>query len=155
MPDADRAQLARQQAALVAALTTGAAPPADFDEPRVRLAARTLHRKRARAVAKTWPALAAALGRSFNEHFRAYADAHPLADPDPAADGAAFARHAGTLGLLTDAARVELALHRAARGWPVRLARFRESSHVAVALRLPCFGRRVFRLPFPQKTRRG
>jgi len=64
-----RASLALQQAALVNALVTGCAPPAGFDPHRVRAAAESLARKRAKSAARAWPGLASAMGKTFDEHF--------------------------------------------------------------------------------------
>ena len=53
-----RDDLARRQAALVAALVAGASPPPGFDETRVAATASALMRKRAGEVAALWPVAA-------------------------------------------------------------------------------------------------
>jgi hypothetical protein len=146
--DPDRQSLADQQARLVAALTAGAAPPAAFDPAQLSAAVRSLYRKRARAVAKTWPALAASLGDRFDDLFAAYAIAHPLPVDGALADGHVFADHLRRANELPDPARVELLLHQTTRGWPIRLARLRDAHRLALALRLPTGRVLHTRIPF-------
>jgi hypothetical protein len=61
--------LAERQAALVAALVTGAPDPAGFDPARLSAARRALLRKRAGEAAKHWPVLAASLGSRWSTVF--------------------------------------------------------------------------------------
>src|SRR5690348_146415 len=86
------ADLAARQRSLVAALVTGAAPPAGVDPRRVEIQARALLRKRSRSVARRYPELAEALGAGFWPAFQDYAKAAPPPDCS-AADAQAFARY--------------------------------------------------------------
>ena len=96
------------QAQLVGALTEGAPTPADFDGARLAATAEALLSKRARAVARAWPRLARAAGKTFATRFADYARAHPLpCDGSPMADGRAFVAWLERAGWLTDEARVE------------------------------------------------
>jgi hypothetical protein len=106
-PAAARERLAAQQAALVRALIAGGPPPAGLDPARVVATASALARKRARQVAKTWPALAHSLGDGFTTRFVAYAAANPLPPGGALADGLGFARTLAQAGELTGEARVE------------------------------------------------
>ena len=72
-----RDRLAAGQAALVRALVGGGPVPGGFDPGRVRATSTALARKRAREVARAWPALAAELGEDFTGEFLAYAAGRP------------------------------------------------------------------------------
>jgi len=86
-----RARLAARQAELITALYGG--PPAPGLDPRmVRATSAALASKRARAVARAWPALARGLGADFAGRFTAYARATPPPDAGALADGLAFSR---------------------------------------------------------------
>jgi hypothetical protein len=100
-----REDLARRQAALVAALVTSLPMPEGFDEPRVRVAAAALMRKRASEVAAAWPALRVSFGPRWNDAFATWAAGRP---PNGALrDGWDFARsRAADLG---QSAAIELA----------------------------------------------
>src|SRR5579859_2378453 len=90
-PDLPRAGLARDQAALVAALTGRAEAPDGFDQARIALLRGGLRRKRARAIARTWPRLAAALP-DFDTLLQEFMTTHPGPNAGgPAADGRDFA----------------------------------------------------------------
>ena len=86
------ADLAARQRSLVAALVTGAAPPAGVDRRRVEIQALALLRKRSRSIAKRYPELAVALGSCFWPAFQGYAKAAPPAECS-ATDARAFARY--------------------------------------------------------------
>jgi hypothetical protein len=88
-----RRELETRQQALVAALVAGADPPAGMDGRRIEIQAAALLRKRGRAVARTWPELAAALGPAFGRYFEDYAASGRPAPGGSAADGRAFARY--------------------------------------------------------------
>jgi hypothetical protein len=121
-----RQQLQARQASLVAALLTGADPPADMDSEKIRVQAAVLIRKRGRAVARVRPELAAALGDDFYSAFHGYATGRSGPPPDCAtADAREFARY-----LLRSRPHHSREMRRATR----RLAR--------VWPRLPWFGRR-------------
>ena len=101
--------LAAQQEALVRALAGQAPPPAGFDTAQIDATAESLLKKRARTVARVWPALARALGDTYAAQFGAYARATPLpADGSPVADGHAFAQVLSRRGDLSEDARWEL-----------------------------------------------
>src|SRR5262245_61180971 len=104
MPSAElRRRLAEDQARLVQALTGLGEAPAGFDSDRLRAASEALARKRSRAVARAWPALARALGEAFDEKFCAFADHTPLPSVGGAlADGRAFVAHLAARGELPD-----------------------------------------------------
>lgn len=160
----DREAYAARQAQLLDALLRGDEPPEGFDTAQAGAAGSSLRRKRGRAVALAWPALALALGDGYGARFDAFArsvDAPPSGDP--LADGLAFALRLQP-GELTDDARVELLLARAALGRDrdgrrrprrtpfaaaARLAAPRPRTLIVVAL--PGLGRRC--LPIARRTR--
>jgi hypothetical protein len=158
-----RAKLSSQQAALVTALMARGELPAGFDVVRLRAAAASLARKRARAAARTWPGLARALGRRFGELFTAYAEAAPLPrDGGPLADGRAFARWLAARGELPEAGR----LHALAvdlryagnpdglvpRRWPTyRTAWLHQSRRLIVAVWLPWLGEHWLSIPLGRR----
>jgi hypothetical protein len=151
MSDEDRRQLAAAQAALVEALTAGAATPAEFDAARVALAAKGLMRKRARGVERTWPAAAAV--PDFDVHFARFAATYP--DPaNAAADGLAFATWLLRERLMHDAGRAELLGRLTRRGWPVRAMRTADARGILVAVRWLRIGVRCYplRLTQPRDT---
>jgi hypothetical protein len=84
--------LAERQRALVAALVGGAAAPAGVAPDRVRAQALALVGKRARAVARHQPELAAELGEEFRPAFQRYAAARPGPPANSADDARAFRR---------------------------------------------------------------
>jgi hypothetical protein len=149
----DRAAYGARQAQLLDALLRGDEPPEGFVVAQADAAGRSLRRKRARAVAGAWPALAHDLGDAFAERFDAFARAAGApASGDPHADGRAFARALGRDVPLGDAARAELLLTRAGlRGRGVFLGAAwlrRPQRRLLVAVALPRLGarHRSFRL---------
>jgi hypothetical protein len=111
----DREAYAARQAQLLDALLRGGEPPPGFDAEQAGAAGRSLRRKRGRAVAQAWPALALQLGDTFGACFDTYAravDAPPSGAP--LEDGLAFVRSLRHVTPLGDDARVELLLARAA-----------------------------------------
>jgi hypothetical protein len=151
----DRAAYAAQQAQLLDALLRGDGYPEGFVVADADATGTGLRRKRARAVAHAWPALAMSLGDAFGARFDAFArdPAAPLGG-DPFADGLAFAGFVGRASL-SDDARAELLLGRAAvpRRLPwVRAAWLRRPyRRLLVVARLPLAGR-VWR-SFPSRPR--
>jgi hypothetical protein len=147
-----RAALAAQQARLVGSLTAAAPPPEGFDAARVLLAAATLRNKRRRGVARAWPGLPSSLGEHFHDLFDAYASAspHPAAG-GPAADARAFAEHLARSGRLPEPARLELALARCRRGFPLRAVLLRDPRRLLLAARLPGWGVRYLRVPLGRR----
>ncbi len=75
-----RARLARDQAALLAALVAGGPPPRGFDPGRLDVQRRVLLAKRADTVAKVAPELPTILGEEFHGLFLDYARARPLTE---------------------------------------------------------------------------
>src|SRR5262249_47592483 len=152
---------AAQQAALVKALTSGTAPPADFDVARIEAAAEALARKRCRGVARTWPALRRALAESFEPRFAAFSAATPLPeDGGPLADGRAFARFLAAAGVLPEEARLELmavdlsyvSTNRGLlprRGFTMRIAVLRRACRLVLGIRMPWFGVRWLSINAP------
>jgi hypothetical protein len=98
-----REELARRQAALVAALVLGQSVPEGFDPDRVRATTEALLRKRASEVGAQWPALRSQLGPQWSARFAAWAAGR--APQGSLRDGWDFAR---TL-TLAPAAALELA----------------------------------------------
>ncbi len=153
----DRAAYAEQQAALLDALLRGDGYPEGFVVADADAAGAGLRRKRARAVAHAWPALALSFGAAFGERFGAFAR-DPAAPPagDPFADGLAFARFAGRAAL-SDDARAELLLGGAAarrRGLWIRAAWLRRPyRRLFVVARLPLVG--SAHRSFPSRPRGG
>jgi hypothetical protein len=160
-----RAQLAAQQAVLVNALMVHGEPPPDFDAARLRAAAASLARKRARATARAWPGLARALGRRFGGLFAAYAEAAALPrQGGPLADGRAFARWLAARGELPEAGLLQaLAVDLrhtgtpdglAPRRWPTcKAAWLHESRRLIIAVRLPWLGERWLSIPLGRRQR--
>ena len=119
-----RERLAAEQAALVRALVDGGPVPGGFDPDRVRATSAALARKRAREVARAWPALAAELGEDFTAWFLADAARRPPpARGGALADGLAFAGALARQRRLSGNARVERMLAAARLSTsPARLA---------------------------------
>ena len=69
--------LATRQAALVAALTSGAPVPPGFDPRLIEAARVALLRKRAGEVAKQWPMLVAGIGPGWPREFARWAASRP------------------------------------------------------------------------------
>lgn len=110
--DQSRADLARRQADLVAALVRGGAIPDGFDEARVRATEEALLRKRAGEVGARWPTLRAQFGAQWTSAFSQWA--RGCAPRGSWRDGWDFARHLAARGDLHPAAAVDLAAAEAA-----------------------------------------
>jgi hypothetical protein len=146
----DRSAYAARQAELLDALLCGEGYPDGFVAVQADAAGAALRRKRGRAVAHAWPALALCLGDRFDARWDGFdraagADAGAEAPGDPLRDGLAFARGLQASGVrLDDDARVEILLARAAlrrRGIWVRTAQLqRPHPRLLVAARLPFAG---------------
>jgi hypothetical protein len=141
----DRTGYAARQAQLLDALLRGDGYPDGFVAAQADAAGRSLRRKRGRAVAGAWPALALELGAAFDARFDAFARRADAPEPgDPLRDGLTFARWLGHGAPLGDDARAELLLARAAPGrrrpfaGAVRLRR--PYPRLLVAARLPWIG---------------
>jgi hypothetical protein len=151
-----RIRLAARQAELIQALHGG--PPAEGLNARlVTITSGSLVRKRARGVARVFPALARGLEPDFGEHFAAFARANPPPDCGALADGLAFGRFLRDQRRLPDEARVERMLTSArlklrsnrlvTRRGPYLGATWAERPRRLVAIvRLPILGTRLFTL---------
>jgi hypothetical protein len=103
--------LADRQAALVAALTSGAPVPPGFDARLVEIARVSLLRKRAGEVARHWPGLAGALGGRWTPEFVHWAAERPTRGS--LRDGWDLARELTATERLPPAAGAELATREA------------------------------------------
>jgi len=112
--------LAEQQAALVAALTSGAPVPPGFDTRLVEVARVALLRKRAGEVARQWPELAAAFGGRWLREWSAWAAERPT--QGSLRDGWDLARDLAARGSLPREAAAELASREAAMRYDGRSA---------------------------------
>ncbi|GGQ50994.1 hypothetical protein [Couchioplanes azureus] len=112
--------LAERQAALVAALTSGAPVPPGFDARLVGIARVALLRKRAGEVARQWPELAAALGPRWPDVWAGWAAHRPT--QGSLRDGWDLARDLAGRGDLPPAAAAELATREAAMRYDGRSA---------------------------------
>jgi hypothetical protein len=145
-----RARLATAQQALVRALVDGGPVPAGFDPDRVQATSLALARKRARAVATTWPALARRLGAGFTARFLAYAADRPPPAGGALADGLAFARVLEAQRRLPGDVRVERLLAQARLSYRrVRVAATVAASpcRLVLTVRAPLLGERWAILP--------
>ncbi|MGV9596245.1 hypothetical protein ACWDR1_06210 [Streptosporangium sandarakinum] len=94
-----RAELARAQAELLAALVAGGEPPPGFDEGRLRIQAASLVSKRRGVVARIRPDLVALLGAAgFAAEFDAYARNRPKPPGGSRADARDFAERLRAAG---------------------------------------------------------
>jgi hypothetical protein len=158
-PAPDRERYEAEQAAFVRALLRGDGFPEDLDARKAAAGSRSLWRKRMRAVAAEWPALAVTLGERFEPSFEAFARAvPPPAVGHGLTDGLAFARTLSG-GELTDDVRVELLLARAVvvggragrfrerRGLFCGALSLREPRRILLVMRAPVVGRRIVAVP--------
>jgi hypothetical protein len=154
-----RADLARRQAALLAALTGQRPAPAGFDAAHVRAATASLRGKRVRAIARTWPRLASELGPDLDAALERHLRERPTPHPSGAlGDGRVLARALAAEGRLPWEARLELMGVELRYRWPAdgrrlprragaTLAWSRSPARVVLAVRLPWLGERWLRLP--------
>jgi len=112
--------LAERQAALVAALTSGAPVPPGFDSRLVEVARVALLRKRAGEVARQWPDLAAAFGPRWLREWSSWAAERPT--QGSLRDGWDLARELAARGSLPPGAGAELAAREAAMRYDGRSA---------------------------------
>lgn len=147
----DRAAYAARQAQLLGSLLRGDDPPPGVVAAQAEAAGSSLRRKRGRAVARAWPALALSLGEAFDARFDAFAHDAGLDDSgEPRRDGLAFARWlAAGRARLGDGVRVEVLLARAALGrrgpWVAAARLHHPYPRLLVVARLPSGGRVVQR----------
>ena len=112
--------LAERQAALVAALTSGAAVPPGFDARLVEVARIALLRKRAVEVARQWPDLVHALGTGWWQQWSGWAASRPTRGS--LRDGWDLARELAGRQALPAAAGPELAAREAAMSYDGKTA---------------------------------
>jgi hypothetical protein len=101
-----RADLAARENELVQALH-GGPTPTGLDAAMIALARAGIVRKRARQVARAFPALARDLGRDYEDAFGEFASANPPQDGGALADGLAFGAIVARERGLTDTAKLE------------------------------------------------
>lgn len=157
---ADRRRLAAREAELVRALH-GGPPPPGLDERVIALTSAGIALKRARQVARTFPALARDLGTDYHETFARFARANPPRDGGALSDGLAFGTAVSRERRLSDDARLEHMVNRAAVVTRHGRLAPRRAPHLAATLtrnppglvvisRLPVLGTRVISLRAPQ-----
>jgi hypothetical protein len=149
-----RAELAATQLALARALLDEGPVPPGFDVERVKLLAGTLSHKRARSAAAAWPSLQRLLGAHFYSRFSDVVSPLPLArEHGPLFDGLRLAERLEAeqrLDAPTAAALASVRLRY--RAVPnalepragVTFARARAMDGLALAVRLPGLGQKVF-----------
>jgi hypothetical protein len=163
MPSDDaRHRLAEAQAGFLRALTGSAETPPGFERSDVEAAAEALASKRRRAVARTWPSVAQALGDGFRERFDAFARQTPLpARGGPLADGRAFIEALSREAPLPEAVSrqvlaVDLRFRQSGEGLVPRRGLslvggvLPASRRVLVGIRWAGHGERWLRLPMPR-----
>jgi len=146
----DRDSTADAQLHLVRVLGGKALPRAGEDLSKLDEASRVLRDQRRKAIAKEWPAIAEALGATFEELFQEYAGRSSLPSGGTGADARAFLRQLKSKGKLPDKLTV---VADGLRGWPMRMARLREKRGVAVAIRVPGVGVKVWTVGLPGRNR--
>ncbi|WP_436777465.1 hypothetical protein [Yinghuangia sp. YIM S09857] len=108
-PTAARAELARRQTDLLAALVAGGPVPAGFDPERIRVQSVALAAKRREGVLRTLPMLATAFGDRWPRVFMEWARTHPKpAVGGSRADAAAFAEYLAAQDELPEAVAAAL-----------------------------------------------
>lgn len=149
-----RNRLAESQAELIRSLALEQPAPDGFDPSRFEAAADAFMNKRARSIAHAWPALARALGESFNQTFIEYARSSRIQPAgDALADGHAFARALNRAGKLPDEGKIEMLATDARyvssangliarRKWAIKAALFKRQRRIAIVIRLPLLGER-------------
>lgn len=151
-----RATLAARETELVKALHGGPTAPG-LDAGMIALASTGIVRKRARQVARAFPALARDLGPDYQEAFTAFAGTNPPRDGGALADGLAFASIVERERGLSDDAKIDRMV--AAAGVTTRRGRLtrRRAPHIRAAVtrhppgivivaRSPMLGTRVLSL---------
>jgi hypothetical protein len=149
-----RAELAATQLALAKALLDDGPVPAGFDAERVKLLAGTLSHKRARSAGTAWPSLQRLLGAHFFPRFSEVVAPLPLArEHGPLLDGLRLAERLEAEQRLDGPTAAALASVRlryrvGAQGFEPRggvtFSRAQAADGLALAVRLPGLGQRVF-----------
>ena len=153
-----RDRIAAAQLDLVRALVINHLAPADFDSSRIRAAADALLLKRARSVARHWPATARSLGCKFEKRFALYARSTPGARGGACADGRGFVSALAREGPLTDEVAVEtltfdLRYRIDAHGvitqrhFSLAAVLLKESLRFIAGIRIPVFGEQRISVP--------
>jgi len=138
----DRAILAGRQAELVAALVGGGAPPVGFDAARVGTLAAALRAKRGRAIERTWPRLARALGPDWPEILARHLREVPASPASGSlGDGRLLARRLAAVDRLPWDGRLELLAVELRWRWPADGRRLSRRFGLGVAA-----GRRPWRV---------
>jgi len=151
--ETSRQELALQQAALVDALNCGQTLPEGFADAQISVAAKSLAHKRAAGIRKAMPSLVEALGNSFVTLLAEFTANHPAPPPEgPRADAIAFARWLQDRNILPDSCLLQMEI--AAMSWrrPMRIVRQLESKGMALIVKLPLLGVRIFMLPAGSRT---
>ena len=148
MPDDARQRLAVEQGRLVDALTRRADTPPGFDPARIDLTATTLASKRAKTVAKLWPALAEAMGDQFLVQLKMFAAVHPSHPAGPISDAFAFAKWLDGHGLLPRRVAADFLIAQLRNGPPIGLRIRRGERRLFIGLRLPGLGVRWIAIPW-------
>jgi predicted membrane metal-binding protein len=91
---------------------------------------------RARSIAKTWPDLARSLGDQFEHLFDQYAAVNPPRNVKSNHDGFAFAAWLKSRGQFPSAARVEYAVAKVAKGFPLRFTYVPDTREAAMIFRV-------------------
>jgi len=160
MPGEALGRLVGRQTELVRALIAGGPVPQGLDAGRVVATMMALRQKRAIAVARAWPVLAAVLGDELIDQFVAYAEHRPPAAFGALGDGLLFACDLARMGDLPAAARGELLAVSArladrdghvVRRTGVFVGGYRRGSPagLVVLVRLPLLGVRELRIRLP------
>jgi hypothetical protein len=149
-----RAELAAAQLALARALLDDGPVPPGFDAQRVGLLKATLSHKRARSAGQAWPALQRLLGIHFAAQFAEVLGPTPLArEHGPLLDGLRLAEkleREQRLDVPTAAALASVRLRYRREGERlvpkagVTVSRARAKEGLALAVRFPGLGQRVF-----------
>ena len=110
--------------------------------------------QRREAVAQRFPSIPQMLGSRFNSLFAAYAAKESAPQGDVKRDMRGFVRHLRIKGRMPDRLTVTL-LGEAMSAWPMRIARLREKRGVALAVRFPGMGVKVWSLSLPSRAAKG
>lgn len=153
MADDARSRLQARERELIGALR-GEPAPTGIDAEMVALAAEGITRKRARQLARAFPALVTELGPDYPRAFAAFARAHPPTGGGGVADGIAFARERMKKGPLGAEAVTEVLVARGSvvlrdgrlvrrRAPYLGVARTKGRPRLVLVARLPFAGLRI------------
>jgi hypothetical protein len=161
-----REALQEQQFAVVEALTKTGRPPDGFNARKFQVAADSLLHKRARSLARAWPALARFLGSEFMDRFRAYAS--QVTSPPrggPVVDGRQFAAFLSSRKMATPELREAMLLFDARyrirsglareRRLAIKFTTLRSPIRLILVIKVPVAGVRIFTVPPHGRRRRS